>query len=295
MEEKMSSLLNKPIYPYLYLLAFLSYKSARYLPSFSLITALLFLLVTMTGCAILCFVFRRVSGSAYAGLAAGLLLASMLHVASIAQLAGYQYSYIPRRFYIFFYALVLIGIVLALVLLRRIPDKHAARLNRVANIFLLIISVIFIAQAAIIRPWKNDLKPRSNSALSLPADSRKDIVWLLFDEYASSASLEQQFGFRNPLDSFLQQQGFLVLPRMKTRFNNTLFSVNAIFNEDDSVMPSSFYSGMAMIGSSSWEQFLERSGYRFINLGIFDIGASKKFSDRSGYPDTYLEQLITGT
>jgi len=145
--------------------------------------------------------------------------------------------------------------------------------------------------------WKKDMDKKSFQITDkqiVPVKTN-DIVWILLDEYASSASLQKQFAFHNPLDSMLQQKGFYVLNNMRSRFNKTLFSLNAIFNEDDSLQPASFYSGVRLLRNSSWEPLLETAGYQFVNLGFFDIGNYEKMANRSGYPETYLEQLLSGT
>lgn len=297
METDQNKILNRAIYPGLYVLAFVSYKSARYLPSFSIITAAAVVAMLLVIAASLQWLSKKIFRSAFTGLIPLILLFSLLHIAAVAQLFGYSYAYISTGFYVLFYSSVIVLVVVAGLLLRRVPSAYAPIFNRLLNIFLLIISIVFISEAAIKHDWSDkDRKRRSNHpAAAINGQKKKDIVWLLLDEYGSSEALAKQFGFTNPLDSQLARQGYTVLPQIRTRFTNTLFSLNAIFNEDDSVPPSSYYAGISSLRNGLWQHELEQAGYQFINLGIFDIGTHPKLEDRSGYPDTYLEQVTSGT
>jgi len=297
MGEKINHLLKKPLYPYLYGVAFIIFKSSQYFPSFSLLTAINCLFLFCLSTYLLKLLLSRFNSSVYTGVSVMILWGSILHVAFIAQVLGYSYSYIPIYFYIFFYPLIICIVILCQQFSVKLSNQYALSLNKVANVFLLVISIVFIVYGYVYGGWKKDAKRTYTKIIYKPVaeKKRRDIVWLLADEYASSTSLKHQFAFDNPLDSILQKEGFCVLKTMKSRFNNTLFSLNAIFNEDDSIMPSSFYAGTRLLKKSSWEPLLEASGYQFINLGLFDIGCHNKLADRSGYPQTYVHQLFSGT
>lgn len=297
MGEKINKILRKPLYPYLYGLTFISFKSVQYSPSFSLSDALGCFLIFSFSCYCIDRILAKFSTSAYRSLSIILLFGSLLHVAGIAQLLGYNYAYIPTRFYLFFYLLILVIIITVRIIPLRFPDKYAPSLNKVINVFFLITTVVFIGNSYINDGGKREQEGKTNQITHKNIDTtkQKDIVWILLDEYASSASLKKQFGFHNPLDSVLHQKGFYVFDSIKTRFNNTLFSLNAIFHLDDSIRPSSFYAGVRSLRRSSWMSLLEKRGYQFVNLGFFDIGSHSKLANRSGYPQTYIDQLLSGT
>ena len=232
-----------------------------------------------------------------AGIGIILLWASLLHVAGVAQLFGYAYSYIPQSFYILFYLSVPILLFFVHLGLNKLPEQIEPNLNRVAGIFFLTISCIFLISAIQNRDWRKDEANLHKPSIALQKDTsrQKDILWLLMDEYAASGSLQSQFGFQNPLDSFLLNKGFTILHNTKSRFNNTLFSVNSILNYDYSLHPSSYYSGLRLLKQATWVAALERSGYEFIDLSFFDIGSHTKLADQSGYPYTFSQQLFSGT
>jgi len=297
MGEKINQILQKPYYPYFYGLAFIAFKSAQYFPSFSFLAAANCFFLYCIICYFTNRLISRLARSAYTGISIVIIWGSLLHVVGVALLLGYNYAYIPARFYIIFYLFVVGVLIVVQFVSLKLSDRYAPLVNKAMNFFLLICSVVFIVNGFVYGAWKKDIEKKSSRMADIQVDSAKgkDIVWILLDEYASSASLQQQFAFYNPLDSMLKQKGFCVLNHMKTRFNKTLFSLNAIFNEDDSLQPASFYSGVPLLRNSSWEPGLETAGYQFVNLGFFDIGKHTKFANRSGYPQTYLEQLLSGT
>lgn len=296
MDKEIVRILQKPLYPYVYGFTFIIYKTSRYLPSFSLLTAGIGLLLFCVTAALLHFLLTKIGRSAYTGINIVILTGSVLHVAGIAQLFGYSYSYIPVSFYIVFYTAIIASVIFAQILLSKLTQVYAPAVNKIFNIFLLISSIVFISNSYFYGDTsKESARQSSVAANAISTGNQKDIVWLLTDEYASSASLQQQFDFKNPLDSMLRAKDFFICSSMKSRFNNTLFTLNAVFNMDDSVKPSSFYAGIHTLENSLWASLLEKQGYRFINLGIFTIGTHLPLSDRSGYPDTYMEQLISGT
>lgn len=61
-------------------------------------------------------------------------------------------------------------------------------------------------------------------------DSTPNIYHLIFDGYANSATLQQLFNFKNPLDSFLLQNGFFLAGKTKSNYNFTPYSLAATLN-----------------------------------------------------------------
>lgn len=292
MEQKINThILDRPLYPYFYGAAFLVFKSSAFLASFQLLPAVLvfLLFIVLTN--------RMIAVFARSELAVVLFWASLFHVTGIAQACGLYYAYVPFGFYVIFYLLVVSLLVVYFLFLRKIRFLHVPVFNRVANTFLLMACIVFLVNGL---NRLNYTRHENNKHHHDPAkferrSDQPDIVWILMDEYASPESLGQQFGFTNPLDSFLEHKGFMVARQMHTRFPNTLFSVNALFNKDDSIAPSSYYEGIYLLRHGSLVPAMETLGYRFVNLGFFDIGGHPMLADRSGYPYNYLQQLLSGT
>lgn len=297
MGTKISRLLTRPFYVYLYGLAFMVFKVSAYISSFKLLPAANFIFLYCAVSYALFLFFRKLTNPAFAGIGVVILWASLLHVVGIAQLFGYLYSYIPIEFYLGFYSCVLILLIVFCLAIRRVSALTAPGFNQVANVFLLMASLVFLFNGIRKETEKKaEVRQHFHGRTKIDSTSlRKDIVWILMDEYGATESLHKQFSFKNPLDSVLRQEHFIVLDNMHSRFNNTLFSVNSIFNMDDSVMPSSYYEGIDLLRHGSLIPAIERSGYRFINLGFFDLAEHPMIADRSGYPYSFLQQLFSGT
>lgn len=297
MDQKIKGLFRRQLYPYLYGLAFLLFKSVRYTPSFSWPVALNLYILYMAITWLLLQAFKKGATAAYAGVFVLICWISLLHVVGIAQWLGFEYAYIPAWFYYSFYVLVLLCLVAARYLLRKCKKDYAPYLNSLLNTFLLITCLVFAVNGTITGQQENKhLIKTEPPAIDVPdSATKRDIVWILMDEYGSSEVLQRLFAFKNPFDSILQERGFSLLPSIRTRFPNTLLSLNALFNEDDSTRPANFFEGMDDLKKASWVQRIKRDGYRFVNLSSFDIGGENKLENRSGYPNTYLDQLISGT
>lgn len=233
-------------------------------------------------------------GSIYSALFSLVIWMSIFHVVGIAQKFGYPYAYIPLKFYLTFYFIVItLLIFLGFILIKK---DYPTLISKALNVFLSITIIIFSADG--IRSWFNTRQEtisHEHQIESRPFHNNKEIVWILMDEYGSSKSLEKLMGFQNSMDSLLKQRGFEVFEHAKSRSNTTLFSVYSIFNLDDSIKPSSYYEGINLLRNSKLVPSLEKEGYRFVNLGFFDISGHNMIADRSGYPYTYLQQILSGT
>src|ERR1700750_1756846 len=103
MEKRTTSFLNKPLYIYLYGIAFLVFKATAYLPSFRWQPMLACLVIYFLASYSLLVLFRNLTLPAYAGLPVLICWVSLLHVVGIAQVFGFSYAYIPYSFYTCFY------------------------------------------------------------------------------------------------------------------------------------------------------------------------------------------------
>ena len=298
MGKNLNKILARPIYPYLYLVCFLLFKSSAYFKSFEVATAVLFLLGFSVCCFLLIQFFKIFTNPVYAAIPVLILCSALFHVVGVAKLLHFQYAYIPHYFYYSFYAFTILLIILSLTLLKNIPDKYAISFNQILNVFLVCATTVFCFTGLVstLRDLKQEItltldgtKNKSENKSSL------DIVWILMDEYGSSASLEKQMDFQNSLDTNLEKRGFQILKNTRSRFNKTLYSINCIFNVDDSITPSSYYQGFDLLTKSALVPILEKRGYRFVNMGFFNFNHHPMLADRSGYLHTYLQQISSGT
>lgn len=296
MAKKIIQILSKPYYPYFYGIAFLNYKSAAYFGTFRIFDAVWVLSLYCITTFILLQLFKKITSPATAAVITILLWASLFHVAGAAQLLGYYYAYIPLSFYLCFYCFVLLSVFSICrysFFLSRVLTNTA---NQYINAFLLV-STIVLFVTGLLKMYDTSLQAahhhyKAKSSLISP---KKDIVWILMDEYGSSDALKEEFNFCNPLDSFLERNQFIVPKNIHSRYNVTLYSVNSILNLDDSIRPSGYYEGIDLLNKGSLVPLVEQNGYDFVNLSFFNISKHPMLEDRSGYPNTYLQQIISGT
>jgi hypothetical protein len=108
---------------------------------------------------------------------------------------------------------------------------------------------------------------------------RPDIYFLLFDEYASSGSLKDRYGFRNDIDSFLRSLDFSVQSNSKSNYNYTPFSIASTLNMDyirwldatDTVSRKMYLECNPLILENTLVGVLGANGYHIENLSIFDL------------------------
>jgi hypothetical protein len=127
---------------------------------------------------------------------------------------------------------------------------------------------------------------KQEATLDGHAKSGGNIYLLLFDEYASSASLEKDWGFDNSaMDSFLTSRGFFINADSRSNYNLTLFSMASLLHMDYVQGPVAEVSVVrrpdnqrciAAIADSRVVQVLGRAGYALRNYSIFDVGGQPK-------------------
>lgn len=160
------------------------------------------------------------------------------------------------------------------------------KINRYLNILFL---VLFIADAGQIiyreQSGHNKVTPIGKDYFLPPAPSgpTPDIYFILLDEYAGFTSLRTDFGFDNSaLDSFLTGQGFFVARDARSNYNFTSFSLASALNlryltipSDGKVNASHYHQAENLIRDNYVVKALNKRGYKFINLSIFDIAGQR--------------------
>ena len=108
---------------------------------------------------------------------------------------------------------------------------------------------------------------------------KPDIYFLLFDEYASSLALREQYGFYNDLDSFLTARNFQIQSAAYSNYNYTPASMASIMNADfiaginnNSMLTVEDISNChKLVKNSGVIKFLTGQGYNIVNHSIFDL------------------------
>src|SRR5215831_3518325 len=121
---------------------------------------------------------------------------------------------------------------------------------------------------------------------------KPDIYFLLFDEYASSVSLQQQYDFHNDLDSFLTSNGFRVQAASHSSYNFTAFSMSSILNmsfidgiQDVNAVTADDYANCnLLIRENEVIKFLDMQGYDILNYSVFDLAGNPAMVQQSFLP-----------
>lgn len=129
---------------------------------------------------------------------------------------------------------------------------------------------------------------------------KPNIYLLVFDEYASSKSLYNKYGFLNNLDSFLLANNFKIMWNSKSNYNFTPFSIASLLNMSyvqgikakDSLTAKEYSAAAALIKENKVVSLLRDLDYTIENLSVFDLDGSPTLIEESFLP--LKTKLITG-
>lgn len=182
--------------------------------------------------------------------------------------------------YIFLLPFTLITLLIAGFYIRKkqtLSVKTFAWLNLSFLVFILTdvanITLQLVSQGKSISAINSNLK-----FSPIPDSLKRNVYYLVFDEYASSLSLKQRFNFDNPIDSILTKEGFAVIPKSVSNYNFTPFSIASTLNmsyldgfKPDSITSKEYEIINSAIANNNVVNFLLDNNYRIFNLSIFDF------------------------
>ncbi|RAJ28160.1 sulfatase-like hydrolase/transferase [Pedobacter cryoconitis] len=288
--------LSRPLFIYSFGFFFLIYKSSQYFASFN---PLLFIAFFGGYCLInysIVWILKK-NGIYKYGIGCfipiwTLVLFPELIIYTAGQFANS--SFVRVRYLLI--CIILLCLLISLIR-SRLSDKQALRVNPVLNIFIMILIVVTVFDELQIKLQEDKHKSylQSRKLLTSTIKNKKDIIWILLDEYASPASLKSQFHFNDPLVDSLKGRGFFVYDSLYTRSDITLYSVNSLFNLDDSIQVSSPMYATDYLNKSIWVKQLTQHGYDFISLEFTKIAGYPKLAYLRMFPDNYFDQILFGT
>jgi hypothetical protein len=228
MGEKITNILNRPIYVYLIGILYLVYKISFVPFNVDFIVATVFLLVFSCITFCLIFLFSKLFKLKYITvLMAAFWIMFLFHIEIMRLFEMFiRYPHIVR--YKFLWpSILLAGLFIAWLSYKF--RKHNLLLNKVANVFFLsfisitIINICITIYGTINRLNNNYKKYEYLTTADL---NKKDIIWILMDEYSNSSYLNSRFNFKNPMDSVLTNEGFHIFKTIHSRADATNYSVN---------------------------------------------------------------------
>ena len=195
----------------------------------------------------------------------------------------YAGSYLHLRYTV---PVVLIILIYIFYKIRKVNTSVVIRLNYFFNVLFLIYIVIDIG----ILSFNVFLKPKNklelmneNSATkvnrNVPNPQLKpDVYFLVFDEYSSSVSLKQNYGYDNSsLDSFLISQGFFISQKSRSNYTYTVFSLASTLNLNyfKNARNLNFPDDFGLVWNCIYENQVFKTfkdeGYEIKNFSLFDI------------------------
>jgi hypothetical protein len=180
--------------------------------------------------------------------------------------------------------LFLILLIILIILLKKSRSSFI-KLNLFLNCLLLIYTVYDLSGIIIktINPPTDKFSIHALSRdenYSICKDCKKpDIYFLLFDEYASSLCLKNDFGYdNNQLDTFLTNKQFRIQKASSGNYNFTPFSISSILNMSyinginaEYITSDDYARCNKLIRENELTNYLSLSGYDIVNYSIFDI------------------------
>jgi len=180
---------------------------------------------------------------------------------------------------------------------RRQSILFTKKANQILNIFL-----IFFIVTIFLSTFKSNEQEKLHQAYidnkdrpQIKINSSRDIIWILLDEYAAPACLTSQFHFHDGLVDSLQKKGFYVFDSLPSRYDNTLLSINSLFNLDDTISISNYMYAAHYLKQSKWVQQLKQGGYSFISLDFLPIDSNPSLQSLPFFSDNYANQIIQNT
>lgn len=184
------------------------------------------------------------------------------------------------------FAITLIGLLIISVYfwLKRTSLRRKIKANYINNIIITVITfldlcaVIFHSVNAKASEVKFFETPTSAIHSSSNAESKPDVYFIVFDEYASSQALKQNFNFNNDeLDTFLRERGFYIAEHAKSNYAVTAFSIASTLNmnyfKDWNTLrsPNDFPAVCLAMKNNTVFRFFKKAGYTIYNYSIFNF------------------------
>lgn len=181
-----------------------------------------------------------------------------------------------------FLVLWIIVIGLGYILFKRQKET----VKRQMSFYLNLLFVIYLLVDVCMLSYKYALRPASRQAAEIQASQNSrtaaknwNVYFILFDEYAGSKALKEEFNFDNSTtDSFLLQHKFSLQQNSRSNYASTFFSMASMLNMDyvrgfdpNAVKPYDYSACLKKINQSSVAAIFMQSGYTFSNCSFFDV------------------------
>ena len=157
--------------------------------------------------------------------------------------------------------------------------------------------IVFLSEGLIIYNLDKNTIPKisTKEAIKIYNTAKKDIIWILLDEKGAPSAMESQFQFHDWLLDSLRGKGFYVFDSLPSRYNGTIFSINSLFNLDDTIKPTDFMHAANTLKNNKWVTELKKQDYHFRSFDFLQIDSNKGKGALCLFPDNYINQILFGT
>lgn len=200
------------------------------------------------------------------------------------------------------YTVLLPLLLIALLVISWYFKKKTGSLDKAHRYFTILLTilvsmeVVLMAQKTITNNQEHNLAYQNDNIKPIPncdTCQKPDIFFIVFDEYASSRSLQQYFGFDNrQMDSSFQRNNYYIAKNAKSNYNSTPLSIGSTLNlqyfnvplENTATHAINMLQGWYSLKKSWLPNMLGQSGYAIQNFGLCDLSkypvhTSRYFTD----------------
>jgi len=187
--------------------------------------------------------------------------------------------------------------VMILIISLAINRSKQSLINTTKYLNILFFIFVFLEVSLLVYKFSTNQEQENNllnnnkpvlADLKVNSGQNPDIFFIIFDEYASSLSLEKHFHYNNnKLDSTLKTNNFFISSHSGSNYNSTPFSIGSTLNLDYFNRPLYLQKTITKvrmqaaqsINNSELPMYLHKNGYQILNFGLFDLKDSpSKFS-----------------
>ena len=209
-----------------------------------------------------------------------------------------DHLYLLHRFHFLSNSFFLLAMIVAVILVLYLLVRRKTRLLLKINLYLLSIFWVLIVVDLVLLTRKlssgNNAAALSRRMVSpvltterSNTDPPPDIYHIVFDSYASMASLKQYWNYDNEISTYLTSKGFFVLDSATSNYKSTPYSVASTFNLQylegaefyQYSNSSNFLLGQRVYKNNELFRFLKKNGYTF---SIFSQLEDKKLLTNFG-------------
>lgn len=124
-----------------------------------------------------------------------------------------------------------------------------------------------------------------NTSFSDESDAKRDIYYIILDQYMAPRSIKSVFGFEEEDDftSFLKEQGFFIAEESRSNYKDTTFSLPSSLNmrylDEEETQIGRGRKTWKLMEDHFVKDFLKERNYRYIHAGAYSYTYFNRYAD----------------